>query len=117
MKEIIKIGTLILFFALISSCEKEEVLTDSGKIEKELKSIINEYDITKCYIYSFNNGSNVNLYSNVEFFVDGGFIVVENRVDLYSVKYERLNLTYLVKYQYYSNSKTINFYFSNVYPN
>ena len=91
---------LLLCSALFVSCEKEPV-TDIGVIEKELKDVIRENNITTCDVILTSETGTYAAHKNASFEIKGGFLIVEHN---------RYNLLYLSKYDIY---ETITFYFAD----
>ena len=91
---------LLLCSTLFVSCEKEPT-TDIGVIEKELKNVIKENNITTCNVILLAEKGAYAAHKNVSFEIQGGFLIVEH---------DRYNLLYLSKYEVY---ETITFYFAD----
>ena len=96
-----------------SACESEPI-TDIGKIEKELKTVVKDNGITKCsvIVYDSNLSPKV-VYSNTDFSItNGSLVIVADHVS--GGKYEqRYNLLYLSNYEF--SDGYIYLYFSNIY--
>ena len=79
---------LLLCSTLFVSCEKEPI-TDIGVIEKELKDVIRENNITTCYVMLISETGTYAAHKNASFEIKGGFLIVEHN---------RYNLLYLVSF-------------------
>jgi len=111
MKNIIKLSVILLMFISFSACEDEPV-TDIAKIEKELKAVVKDKGITKCSILVMYGGSVYTEYSNVNFSISGGFVIVTDNSNSNTIEV-RYNLLYLSKY--FTDSKGIALYFANTH--
>jgi|APIni6443716594_1056825.scaffolds.fasta_scaffold1292134_2 hypothetical protein len=118
MKNLIRIGLLIFILTSVSSCEKEDLITDSIRIENELKSFAEQNGVTKCNIYLWYQEQRTLQHGDVAFDISDGFIIISQRLNsTYSVQ-TRYNLLYLSKYELITNDnvKSFNIYFSNISP-
>ncbi len=111
MKNIIKFSVILLMFISFSACEDEPV-TDIAKIEKELKAVVKDKGITKCSIVVMSGESVYTEYSNVNFSISGGFVIVTDNSNSNTIEV-RYNLLYLSKY--FTDSKGIALYFANTH--
>ena len=66
---------LLLCSTLFVSCEKEPV-TDIGVIEKELKDVIRENNITTCYVMLISETGTYAAHKNASFEIKGGFLIL-----------------------------------------
>ncbi len=85
-------------------------ITDIDKIEAELKNIVEENNVTKCTIYVYQSDfSQRVIYSNMDFSISNGFIVLTG-YNLNAEKYEiRYSLLYLADFSVRSGQLYINF--------
>jgi hypothetical protein len=97
----------------LSACESEPI-TDISKIEKELKAVVKDNGITKCsvIVYDSNLSPKV-VYSNTDFSISNGSLVISGKLISGNNYEQRYNLLYLSNYVFSDNY--ISFYFSNVY--
>lgn len=113
MKNLIKYTPIILLcFVLLASCESEPI-TDLAKIEKELKTVIKNNAITKCSIITYDSNLNEKaIYTNSDFSIKSGSIVII-ALHISGEKYEqRYNLLNLSNYKFANGY--IYFYFSMI---
>lgn len=111
MRNVIKLSIILLLSISFFSCEQEPV-TDIAKIEKELKTVIKEKGLTKCSIVVMYGESTYTEYSNIDFTISGGFVIVNDNSNN-NVIQVRYNLLYLSKY--FTDTKGIAFYFANTH--
>jgi len=111
MKNLIRFSLVLVLLVSFSACEPEPV-TDITKIEKELKTVVKEKGITKCSIVVMYGETIHTEYSNIDFTINGGFIVVKDNSNSNAIEV-RYNLLYLSKY--FTDSKGIALYFANTH--
>jgi hypothetical protein len=93
MKILYKLSIVLFLFVLTNSCEKDEIITDTGKMEAELNAFVQKYNITKCEIFSYGNGSYIQVSEAASFTISNGFIKTNTGTAL-----QGYNLLYLYSY-------------------
>jgi hypothetical protein len=118
MKVLMRTGLFFFVLLTIVSCKKNEMLTDTQRIENELKSAVQNNSVTKCNIYLFATTSSVSAHNDVSFEISDGFIIVKKNIDVYNAIEYRYNLLFLSKYEIVTsnNTKNLSLYFSNISP-
>lgn len=114
MKSILKLCFFFIFITLITSCEKDDTLSDSQRIENELKSVVQNYNITKCNIYTYINGESILEQNDFPLSISEGLVIVKYYGNSNNYSEYRYNLLYLMKYVVIKsdNGNSLNLYFS-----
>jgi hypothetical protein len=118
MRNLLKFGLLIFVLSSVTSCEKEDPMTDSIRIENEFKSFVEQNGITKCNIYLWYQEIRTIKHNDVNFEISDGFIIISEILNSsYSIQ-SRYNLLYMSKYELITNNnvRSLNIYFSNISP-
>ena len=113
MKKLMKLGFFLIATICLVSCDKEPV-TDIGVIQTELKTVIKDNSITKCSVIVYDsNLSQKVVYSNSDFSISNGSLIITAQHVSGGQYEQRYNLLYLSNYTYAGNY--IYFYFSGIY--
>ena len=114
MKKLLRLGFFLIAIIFLVSCDsKDEPVTDIGVIQKELQTVIKDNSITKCSVIYYYSNFPTTEYSNCDFSISNGSLIITSQYPS-GRKYEhRFNLLYLSNYEYSDNY--ISFYFSNIH--
>ena len=95
-----------------SACESEPI-TDITKIEKELKTVVKDKGFTKCSVVVMYGESTYTEHSDVDFTINGGFVVVTAYANGRTYE-DRYNLLFMSKYMIDVDNKLV-LYFANTH--
>lgn len=112
MRKLLKLGILLIAITFFVSCSNNEPenLTDIDKIEANLKKVVDANGVTKCTIFvSLSDSTQKELYSDVDFSISNGFLVISGN-DINNKKFEiSYNLLYLSTYSVRTGKLYFNF--------
>lgn len=93
--------TVFLFMLLLSagvcSCEKDELMTDSRRIEAELKAFVETNQLTVCDLYEFYDNLWHAVYDECDFTIENGFLIIHYG-NAPGISHFYFNLLYLYRY-------------------